>query len=78
MAVKKITLFNLMTYMLHQGMIFIGSPYSIPELNNTKSGGTPYGPSHVANTNKSDGLTPDEKEIAVSTGARIAELILKL
>jgi len=64
--------------MLHQGMIFVGSPYSILELNNTKSGGTPYGPSHVANTNKSGDLTPDEKKIAISTGARMAELILQL
>jgi len=75
---QEITLFNLMTYMIHQGMIFVGSPYSIPELNNTKGGGTPYGPSHVANNNKSGGLTKDEKEIAVATGARMAKLILKL
>ena len=75
---QEITLFNLMTYMLHQGMIFIGSPYSIPELNNTKSGGTPYGPSHVVNNNLSGSLTSDEKEIAIATGARMAELILTL
>ena len=74
---QEITLFNLMTYMLHQGMIFIGTPYSIPGLNNTKSGGTPYGPSHVANT-KQASLTSDEKEIAIATGARMAELILQL
>ena len=63
--------------MLHQGMIFVGTPYSIPELNITKSGGTPYGPSHVANSKQGD-LTSDEKEIALATGARMAELILKL
>ena len=74
---QEITLFNLMTFMLHQGMIFVGSPYSIPGLNNTKSGGTPYGPSHVENTNQG-GLTSDEKEIAIATGARMAELILQL
>ena len=74
---QEITLFNLMTYMLHQGMIFIGTPYSIPGLNNTKSGGTPYGPSHVANTTQAS-LTSDEKEIAIATGARMAELILQL
>ncbi|MEL0208612.1 MAG: NAD(P)H:quinone oxidoreductase [Gammaproteobacteria bacterium] len=74
---QEITLFNLMTYMLHQGMIFVGSPYSIPELNNTKSGGAPYGPSHVSNSNPSGNLTSDEKEIAVATGARMAELILQ-
>jgi len=66
-----------MTYMLHQGMVFVGTPYSIPGLNNTKSGGTPYGPSHVANTKQGD-LTSDEKDIAVATGARMAGLILKL
>jgi NAD(P)H dehydrogenase (quinone) len=67
-----------MTYMLHQGMIFVGTPYSIPELNITKSGGTPYGPSHVSNSNQSGNLTSDEKEIALATGARMAELILQL
>jgi NAD(P)H dehydrogenase (quinone) len=66
-----------MTYMLHQGMIIVGSPYSIPGLNNTKSGGTPYGPSHVAHSNQSGNLTSDEKEIAIATGVRMAELILQ-
>ena len=75
---QEITLFNLMTYMLHQGMIIVGSPYSIPGLNNTKSCGTPYGPSHVANSNQSGNLTSDEKEIAVATGTRMAELIMQL
>ena len=74
---QEITLFNLMTYLLHQGVIFVGSPYSISNLSSTKSGGTPYGPSHVANTNKSGDLTSDEREIAIATGIRMAELILK-
>ncbi len=74
---QEITLFNLMTYLLHQGVIFVGSPYSISNLSSTKSGGTPYGPSHVANTNKSGDLTSDEREIAIATGTRMAELILK-
>ena len=74
---QEITLFNLMTYLLHQGVIFVGSPYSISDLSNTKSGGTPYGPSHVANTNKTGDLTSSEREIAKATGTRMAELILK-
>ena len=74
---QEITLFNLMTYLLHQGVIFVGSPYSISDLSSTKSGGTPYGPSHVANTNKSEGITSSEKEIAEATGMRMAELIFK-
>ena len=75
---QEITLFNLMTYMLHQGMIFVGSPYSIPELNSTKSGGTPYGPSHVESFNNSNNLTPEEYDIAKKTGARIAKLIKRI
>ena len=74
---QEITLFNMMTYMLHQGMIFIGTPYSIPQLNKTKSGGTPYGQSPVANTQQKR-LTPDELPIAIATGARMADVILQL
>ena len=32
---QEITLFNLMTYLLHQGVIFVGSPYSISDLSST-------------------------------------------
>ena len=74
---QEMTLFNLMTYMLHQGIIIVGSPYSITELNTTKGGGTPYGPSHVANNNQSGDITSDERKIATATGARMADLILK-
>jgi NAD(P)H dehydrogenase (quinone) len=75
---QEITQFNLLTYMLHNGMIILGSPYSISQLNETKSGGTPYGPSHVESYNNSNKLTPHEYEIAKLTGFRIAKLITKL
>ena len=61
---QEMTQFNLLTYMLHHGMIILGSPYSIQELNETKSGGTPYGPSHVESFNNSNKLTPHEYEIS--------------
>jgi NAD(P)H dehydrogenase (quinone) len=64
--------------MLHHGMIILGTPYSIKELSKTKSGGSPYGPSHVESFNKSNNLTPDEYEIAKQTGSRIAKFINKL
>ena len=41
------------------------------------SGGTPYGPSHVANTGDSPNLTTDEYNVASETGARIATLIMQ-
>ena len=72
------TLFNLITFMLRHGMIVAGSPYSISELNKTKSGGTPYGATHVESFNESNELTKDEYEIAKKSGVRIADLIKKV
>ena len=72
------TLFNLITFMMHQGMLIAGTPYSVDELNITKSGGTPYGPTHVENFNSSNELTKDEYEIARKTGIRLANLIINL
>ena len=75
---QETTLFNLITFMLHHGMIVAGSPYSIIELHKTKSGGTPYGATHVESFNKSNELTKDEYEIAKKSGVRIADLIKKV
>ena len=74
---QEITQFNLITYMIHHAMIILGTPYSVKELSKTKSGGTPYGPSHVESFNESINLTPDEYEIAKKTGSRIAKFINK-
>ena len=75
---QEITQFNLLTYMLHHGMVILGTPYSVKELSTTKSGGSPYGPSHVESFNESNNLTPEEYEIAKQTGSRIARFINKL
>ena len=75
---QEVTIFNLITFMLHHGMIISGTPYSFTNLNKTKSGGTPYGASHVENFNSSNELTKDEYEIAKNSGARLAQLIKKI
>lgn len=75
---QETTIFSLITFMLHHGMIVAGTPYSIDELNQTKSGGTPYGPSHVENYNSSNVLTRDEYEIAKKSGSRLADLTIKI
>ena len=64
--------------MLHHGMVVARTPYSIDELNKTKSGGTPYGPSHVENFNSSNELTKDEYDIAKKTGSRLGKLVMKI
>ena len=75
---QEITIFNLITFMLHHGMIISATPYSFSGLNKTKSGGTPYGASHVENFNSSNELTKDEYDIAKNSGARLANLIKKI
>ena len=75
---QEITLFNLHAFMLHHGMLISGVPYSFEELNKTKSGGTPYGASHVENFNSSNELSRDEYEIAKKSGTRLAKLIHKI
>ena len=40
------TLLSMALPLIHHGMLFVGLPYGEPELHSTRSGGTPYGPSH--------------------------------
>jgi NAD(P)H dehydrogenase (quinone) len=75
---QEMTLFTLHTFMLHHGMLICGAPYSFEELNKTKSGGTPYGASHVESFNSSNELSRDEYEIAKKSGNRLAKLINKI
>lgn len=71
------TLLSMMLPLLHHGAVITGVPYSEKKLNSTKSGGTPYGPSHVS-FNSDIEITDDEKEICINFGKRIAALTKKL
>jgi len=68
------TLLTMMLPLLHQGMVLAGIPYSEAALTNTKSGGTPYGASHV----EAEGLTEEETQLSQAQGKRIALLASKL
>jgi NAD(P)H dehydrogenase (quinone) len=72
------TLLSMMLPLMHQGMILVGIPYSEAALSTTQSGGTPYGPSHVAGTQNNLSLTDDEKTLCQALGKRIATLALTL
>ncbi len=63
--------------LLHHGMIISGIPYSEPALHHTRSGGTPYGASHVSGA-KGQPLSDDEIAICVALGKRVAEIASKL
>ncbi len=70
-------LLNMMSPLLHHGMIISGIPYSEPALQQTQSGGTPYGASHVAGSDGKD-LTDDEISTCQALGKRVAQLAGKL
>ncbi|MFC3095629.1 NAD(P)H:quinone oxidoreductase [Alteromonas sediminis] len=71
------TLLSMMLPLLHHGMIISGLPYSEGALHTTKSGGTPYGVTHVANGNN-DALSDEEKSLAIAQGQRMAVLATSL
>jgi NAD(P)H dehydrogenase (quinone) len=72
------TLLSMMVPLLHHGMVLVGIPYAERGLNATARGGTPYGPSHVAGTSGDPMLDPNERELAVAAGRRLAEIALRL
>ncbi|MFL1466106.1 NAD(P)H:quinone oxidoreductase [Marinobacter sp. HN1S83] len=75
---QETTLLSMMLPLLHHGMVLCGVPYSESALNETSSGGTPYGPSHWAGTGEQRPLTSHEKTVCQSFGERLGTLALKL
>jgi NAD(P)H dehydrogenase (quinone) len=75
---QEATLLSMMLPLLHHGMIVMGIPYTNPELNATRGGGTPYGPSHFAGIGDDLPISDDERTLCVSQGKRLAEIALRL
>ncbi len=71
------TLLTMAVPLLHHGMICAGLPYTRKELFDTRTGGSPYGATHLA-ADWNGGLSPDEKSLAVEHGRRIARLAAAL
>ena len=73
------TLLSMALPLLHHGMLLMGIPFTEPALNRTRSGGTPYGATHVASVAPQAGaLTDDEIALAQTLGKRVAEVARKL
>lgn len=72
------TLLTMLVPLLHHGCVIAGIPFTEPQLSTTRSGGTPYGASHVAGAKDDPQLTDDEAALARALGRRIARLALKL
>ncbi len=72
------TLLTMMLPLLHHGMVLVGLPFTESALSTTRSGGTPYGASHVAGGQDDPTPTDDEKQLARALGRRLADIARKL
>jgi NAD(P)H dehydrogenase (quinone) len=75
---QETTLVSMMLPLLHHGMLIVGTPYTQAELNATRTGGTPYGPSHFAGVADDQPVTDHERALCIAQGRRLAEVALKL
>ncbi len=72
------TLLSMMLPLIHQGMLITGIPYSEAALSSTKTGGSPYGASHLAAGNNPQELSADEITLCQALGKRVANIALQL
>ena len=72
------TLLTMLVPLLHHGCVIAGIPFTEAALNTTRSGGTPYGASHVAGVNDEPQPTDEEAQLARALGRRVATLAAKL
>jgi NAD(P)H dehydrogenase (quinone) len=75
---QETTLLSMMLPLLHHGMYLVGLPYTERALTETRSGGSPYGASHVSAADAAPLLTEAEKSLAQALGRRVALLAVQL
>jgi len=76
---QETTLLTMAVPLLHHGMLICGLPYTHGELTTTRTGGTPYGASHVSfNRRENDSLSDEEAALAIALGARVADIATRL
>ncbi|AXY55717.1 NAD(P)H:quinone oxidoreductase [Acinetobacter chinensis] len=72
------TLLTMLPPLFHHGMMIMGLTNATPALSNTKTGGTPYGVSHVSGPRHDMDLSQDEKILCAAQGKRLGETVKKL
>ena len=71
------TLLGMIVPLIHHGMLWVGVPYTEPALFETRTGGSPYGATHLA-TEWNRELSEHEQIVARGLGRRVAELAIRL
>ena len=72
------TLLTMLPPLFHHGMMVMGLSNAHPALSNTKTGGTPYGASHVSGPRHDQSLSQDERNLCEEQGKRLGEVVKKL
>lgn len=72
------TLFTMMLPLLHHGMVMVGIPYTEAALEQTRSGGSPYGASCVTGQNREPAMSAEEKALCLALGKRVSTIAAKL
>jgi NAD(P)H dehydrogenase (quinone) len=75
---QEATLLSMMMPLLHHGMVIVGLPYTEPELSSTRSGGSPYGATHVSGAANDRPVSDEESRLAFALGKRLAVVASKL
>ena len=75
---QEATLLSMMIPLLHHGMLLLGLPYTESDLLTTRTGGTPYGATHVAGASGDPTLSGHEQRLARALGRRLAETAARL
>lgn len=70
---QETTLLTMALPLIHHGMLWTGIPYTEPQVTATRTGGGPYGASHV-NVDWNRSLSDDERALATALGRRVARL----
>lgn len=77
---QETTIITMWIPLIHLGMVVLGVPYSLPEINTTDKGGSPYGASAVVGQGVQAIGCPNETELTIARaqGRRLAETTRKL
>ena len=72
------TLLSMQVPLLHHGCVIVGIPFTEPALSTTRTGGSPYGASHVAGGENDPQPSEEESVLARALGRRVAQLAARL
>ena len=75
---QETTLVSMIMPLMHHGMLIVGIPHTEQDLTSTRSGGTPYGASHVAGPHNDIPISDEEQRLCVALGRRLADIGARL